>query len=77
MSRFITIQKFEQETGITVKAVYRKIHDRKPGWLVGEIIKVDPDGRYMVDMLHYEQWVVRSKRTTPAKGPDSAPPPAQ
>jgi hypothetical protein len=55
MVRYVTIEKFSELTGYTPQAVYDK---RRNGvWLDGSVVIKAPDGRLLVDLEGYEQWV--------------------
>ncbi len=53
--RYLTIGKFAAETGYTEKAVRSKIHDGT--WEENKIWKKAADGRILIDVQGYEEWV--------------------
>lgn len=54
MLRFLTIEKFSQESGYSPDAVRCKI--KRADWLEGEVWVKAPDGRVLIDTEGYEQW---------------------
>ncbi|MGH8073702.1 MAG: excisionase [Lysobacter sp.] len=54
-ARFVTIEKFHQETGYTPDAVRSKI--KRVDWLEGVVWRKAPDGRILMDLEGYEWWV--------------------
>lgn len=55
MCRHVTIKKFSEQSGYTQDAIRAKI---KTGvWLQGVVWIKAPDGRVLIDMEGYEQWV--------------------
>jgi hypothetical protein len=55
MLRYLTIPKFSAESGYTEDAIRTKIRDGV--WLEGEIWKKAPDGRILIKVEGYEEWV--------------------
>lgn len=55
-ARFVTPSTFERITGITVKAVERKIE--RGVWAEGKHF-VKRDGRRLIDMQAYERWALK------------------
>ena len=53
--RYVLLQKFEELTGYTVKAVERKIESG--AWIEGHEYRRAPDGRVLVDLEGYSKWV--------------------
>jgi hypothetical protein len=61
--RHVTIEKFSELSGYTPKAVRNKI--QRGDWLEGQVWKRAPDGRVLIDMEGFEQWVT-SQACAPA-----------
>lgn len=57
--RFVTLKQFEALTGYTVDAVNSKI--KRGDWLEGAVFHKAPDGRNLIDLEGYEEWVVQGK----------------
>lgn len=55
MLRYLTIPKFSAESGYTEDAIRSKIRDGI--WLEGQVWIKAPDGRNLIDVKGYEQWV--------------------
>ena len=55
MIKYVTIKKFEELTGYTEAAVNTKIRDGV--WLEGKVFVKAPDGRNLISIEGYEQWV--------------------
>lgn len=53
--RYMTVRKFASESGYTEDAIRSKIRDGV--WRLGEIWIKAPDGRTLIDMEGYEEWV--------------------
>ena len=53
--RFVLLPKFQELTGYTAKAVYRKVEDGV--WTLGRIVRKADDGRLLVDLVEFEKWV--------------------
>jgi hypothetical protein len=53
--RYLTISKFAAETGYSERAVRGKIHDGM--WPQDVIWKKAADGRILIDVKGYEEWV--------------------
>ncbi|MFK3944156.1 excisionase [Pseudomonas monteilii] len=53
--RYMTVRKFAGESGYTEDAIRSKIRDGV--WRLGEIWIKAPDGRTLIDLEGYEQWV--------------------
>ncbi|WP_200940386.1 excisionase [Caulobacter sp. Root343] len=53
--RYVTIEKFSDETGYTERAIETKIH--RGVWLENKQWRKAPDGRILIDTQGYEQWV--------------------
>lgn len=54
-ARFVTVKLAEQLTGLTEKAIRRKIESGT--WAEGRHYRRAPDGGLFVDMEGYEKWV--------------------
>jgi hypothetical protein len=52
---YVTIQLAAMITGLTEKAIRRKIEDGK--WIDGREIRRSPDGGVFISMKGYQQWV--------------------
>lgn len=57
---FVTITLASAMTGLSEKAIRRKIEDGK--WLIGREVFKSPDGGVFVSMRGFENWVGRGKR---------------
>lgn len=57
--RFVTLKQFEALTGYTVDAVNSKI--KRGDWLEGAVFIKAPDGRNLIDLEGYEEWVVQGR----------------
>lgn len=57
---FVTIALAALMTGLTEKAIRRKIEEGK--WLVGREVFKSPDGGVFVSIKGFENWVGRGKR---------------
>ncbi len=55
MIRYLTIGKFAAESGYTEKAVRAKIYDGT--WPEGKVWRKAEDGRILIDVRGYEEWV--------------------
>ena len=55
MARYVTIARCSQLTGYTEDAIRTKIRDGV--WAEGDVWRRAPDGRVLVDIAGYEQWV--------------------
>ena len=55
--RYVKPEKFEELTGYTVKAIEGKIANHV--WRQGHEYRKAPDGRILVDIEGYEDWVER------------------
>ena len=55
MLRYLTIPKFSAESGYTEDAIRTKIRDGI--WPHGQVWIKAPDGRNLIDVQGYEQWV--------------------
>lgn len=53
--RYVTIRKFAEISGYTEKAVRRKMESGM--WRPGEIWLKAPDGRILIDIKGFEEWV--------------------
>lgn len=75
MLRYLTIRKFATESGYTELAIRAKIHDGI--WMQDKVWRKAPDGRILIDVEGYHEWVesggARSARRKPAQA--SSPPP--
>lgn len=58
MLRFVTIKKFCAETGRSEREVRNKIV--AGAWRMDEIFVKAPDGRLLVDVSGYEDWLERN-----------------
>lgn len=54
-TRYLTIEKFSAESGYTAKAIEIKIS--RGVWIEGRQFRRAPDGRVLIDVTGYEQWV--------------------
>ncbi|QDY49827.1 excisionase [Stenotrophomonas maltophilia] len=57
--RFVTLKQFEALTGYTVDAINSKI--KRGDWLEGAVFIKAPDGRNLIDLEGYEEWVVQGR----------------
>jgi hypothetical protein len=75
MLRYLTIRKFAAESGYSENAIRSKIHDGI--WMQDKVWKKAPDGRVLIDVEGYHEWVegggVLTVRRKPA--PMGSPPP--
>ena len=75
MLRYLTIREFAAESGYSENAIRSKIHDGI--WLQDKVWKKAPDGRILIDVEGYHEWVegreVLTMRRKPA--PTGSPPP--
>ena len=55
MLRYVTISKFAQESGYTENAIRAKI--TAGVWLMDMVWKKAPDGRVLIDIEGYANWV--------------------
>lgn len=55
MLRYVTISKFALESGYTENAIRTKIRDGI--WIEGAVWIKAPDGRNLIDVKGFEQWV--------------------
>lgn len=55
MIRYITIAKFAAETGYSEKAIRAKLYDGT--WDEGKVWTKAADGRILIDVKGYEEWV--------------------
>jgi len=53
--KWITIRKFSEETGYSEDAVRSKI--KRGDWLEGRVWKYAPDGRVLMSIEGYNEWV--------------------
>ena len=53
--KYLTIPKFCEESGYTPDAVRSKI--KRGDWLEGVVFKKAPDGRNLINVEGFEQWV--------------------
>lgn len=68
VARFVTVELAAQATGLSQKAIRRKIEDGI--WIEGsEYRRQIDDGRIYVDMKGYEKWVVKELASKYAKSP--------
>ena len=58
--RYVLPAKFEELTGYTVKAQERKIEDGV--WREGHEYKKAPDGRILINLEGFHQWVENQKQ---------------
>ncbi|GGD61266.1 excisionase [Caballeronia grimmiae] len=54
---YVTIARAAEMTGLSEKAIRRKIEDGK--WLAGREYRRSPDGGIFIDLRAYEKWVER------------------
>lgn len=71
--RYVTILKFCELTGYTEDAVKSKRRDGV--WLGGQLWVKAPDGRILMDLEGYEEWVESAQRETVAAKPRAKSPP--
>ena len=57
-ARYVVISLAAIKTGLTVKAINRKIEDGV--WVENKEWRRGPDGRRYIDMKGYEQWVEKA-----------------
>jgi len=53
--RYVTIKKFSELSGYSERAIYNKVHDGV--WVQGRQYRKAPDGRTLIDLDVFEQWV--------------------
>ena len=58
-ARYVKLDKFEELTGYTVKAVQRKIEDGV--WRKNREFRRARDGHILIDLDGYERWVEQEK----------------
>lgn len=63
MIRYKTIAQFSRESGYTEDAIRTKIRDHI--WPVGEVVCRAPDGRVLIDVEGYNQWVESAAEYAP------------
>jgi hypothetical protein len=63
--RWVTIKKFCEISGYTPNAVRSKI--KRGDWLEGRVWTKAPDGRILIDVLGFEDWVVGNGTSQDAK----------
>lgn len=56
---YVTVKLASQLTGLTEKAIRRKIEDGK--WLEGREWHRSPDGRIFISMKGYSTWVISGR----------------
>ncbi|MDR5735854.1 excisionase [Caballeronia sp. LZ025] len=54
---YVTIARAAEMTGLSEKAIRRKIEDGK--WIAGREYHHSPDGGIFIDLRAYEKWVER------------------
>lgn len=59
ISNYVTLERFEELTGYTVKAVERKIEGG--AWAEGREYRRAPDGRRLVNLEGFHRWVEGSR----------------
>jgi hypothetical protein len=59
-AKFVTISLAATMTGLTEKAIRRKIEEGK--WLVGREVFKSPDGGVFVSLQGFEDWIGRGQR---------------
>ena len=59
LADYVTIPRFSASTGMTVKAVQRKIEDGK--WLEGRQYRRAPDGTIRISIRGYYAWVEQGR----------------
>lgn len=59
-AKYVKLEKFEELTGYTPKAVHRKKEEGH--WLIGRELTKAPDGNLLVDMEGYYAWVERARQ---------------
>lgn len=62
MLRWVTIEKFSEMSGYTPDAVRSKI--KRGDWLEGYVWTKAPDGRILIDVLGFENWVTKQQNLT-------------
>jgi hypothetical protein len=55
---YVTVRLAAIITGLSEKAIYRKIEDGK--WVVGREFVRSPDGGIFISLKGYERWVARA-----------------
>lgn len=55
MSKYVTINKFVEISGYTKDAINSKI--KRGDWPEGFVYTKAPDGRILINIVGYEQWV--------------------
>jgi hypothetical protein len=66
-ARFVTIDLASKLTGLSEKAIRRKIEDG--WWLEGQEYRRQADGRIYIDLRGYERWVETERELNYAKSP--------
>ena len=71
MLRYVTISKFAAESGYTEDAIRSKIRDGI--WMQDKVWKKAPDGRILIDVDGYHEWVesggaLKLRLKKPARG---------
>lgn len=70
-ARFVTIELGAAVTGLTEKAIRRKIEDGI--WIEGkEYRRQIDDGRIYIDLKGYEAWVARARESNYATAPSAS-----
>ena len=59
-TRYVTVALAATLTGLTPKAIRRKIQEGK--WLDGREYRRSPDGGIFIDMKGYERWVENGRK---------------
>jgi hypothetical protein len=54
-ARYVLLALAASVTGYTVKAMQRKIE--RGDWIEGRVWRRAPDGRILIDLIGYQQWV--------------------
>lgn len=63
--RYLTVRKFASESGYTEAAVRSKIADGT--WVKYQVWRHAPDGRVLIDVEGYENWVEMGKPSSPSR----------
>lgn len=63
-AQLVTLHKFEELTGYTVKAAQRKIQEGV--FVQGQVWLKAPDGRILIDMEGYHRWA-RNQQACPVQ----------
>lgn len=66
MAKYQTVRRFAAESGYTERAIYAKCEDGT--WLQGEVWIRAPDGRKLISVEGYEEWVESGQASEQRQG---------